>query len=42
MGVLRTTFVIDREGIIVKLFKRPKVSEHSEQIVKALENVGKL
>ena len=42
MGVLRTTFVIDKDGKIVKLFKRPKVAEHTEQIVKALEKIGEL
>lgn len=42
MGVLRTTFVIDGEGTIVKIFKRPKTAEHTEQIIKALEKLGKL
>lgn len=36
MGVLRTTFVIDEEGNIVKIFKRPKTAEHTQQIAKAL------
>lgn len=42
MGVLRTTFVIDGEGTIVKIFKRPKTDAHTEQINKALEKLGKL
>ncbi len=42
IGVLRTTFVIDGEGTIVKIFKRPKTAEHTEQITKALEKLGKL
>lgn len=37
MGVLRTTFVIDEEGSIIKIFKRPKTAEHTEQISKALD-----
>lgn len=37
LGVLRTTFVIDEDGTIVKVFKRPKTAEHTEQILKALE-----
>jgi len=37
MGVLRTTFVLDGDGKILKIFKRPKTAEHSEQILKALE-----
>ncbi|MCP4440423.1 MAG: thioredoxin-dependent thiol peroxidase [Aureispira sp.] len=37
MGVLRTTFVIDGEGKIVKIFKRPKTAEHTEQILGKIE-----
>jgi peroxiredoxin Q/BCP len=42
MGVLRTTFIIDGEGKIIKIFKRPKTAEHTEQITKALEKNGHL
>jgi peroxiredoxin Q/BCP len=42
MGVLRTTFVIDTDGIITKVFKRPKNDAHTEQITQALEKLGKL
>ena len=38
MGVLRTTFVIDEEGIIRKIFLRPKNKEHAEEIVAAWKN----
>ncbi len=41
-GVLRTTFVIDGEGTIVKIFKRPKTATHTEEIVTNLEKLGKL
>ena len=34
MGVKRTTFLIDEEGTIVHIFKRPKVKEHTEEIIK--------
>jgi len=37
MGLLRTTFIIDEEGIIIKIFKRVKTKEHTEQIYKALK-----
>ncbi|MGH1338211.1 MAG: thioredoxin-dependent thiol peroxidase [Aureispira sp.] len=37
MGVLRTTFIIDEEGTIIKIFKRPKTAAHTEQISKALD-----
>jgi thioredoxin-dependent peroxiredoxin len=33
MGVLRTTFVIDENGKIQKIFKRPKTQEHAEEIL---------
>ena len=37
MGVLRTTFVIDEKGVIVKIFLRPKNKAHAEEIVAALK-----
>ena len=42
MGVIRTTFVINENGVIAEVFKRPKVDEHTEQITKALEKSGAL
>lgn len=41
MGVLRTTFVIDEDGVITKVFKRPKNDEHTSQIKTSLEKLGK-
>ncbi len=35
-GVLRTTYVIDEGGKIIKVFPKVKTKEHSEQILKAL------
>lgn len=32
MGVIRTTFVIDEEGIIEKIFKKVDTKEHTSQI----------
>ncbi|WP_153630508.1 thioredoxin-dependent thiol peroxidase [Prolixibacter sp. SD074] len=32
MGVLRTTFVINEEGIIEKIFRKVKTKEHTTQI----------
>ncbi len=31
-GVYRTTFLIDEEGVITKIFKKVKTKEHAEQI----------
>ena len=36
MGILRTTFVIDERGIIVKIFNKPKNKAHAEQILAAM------
>lgn len=35
MGLMRTTYLIDEEGKILKVFKRPKTKEHAEEILKA-------
>lgn len=32
MGVFRTTFLIDENGVIVKIISKPKVKEHAEEI----------
>jgi peroxiredoxin Q/BCP len=37
MGVVRTTFVIDKNGIIKKIFGKVKVDGHSEEVMKALQ-----
>lgn len=36
MGILRTTFVIDEKGVILKIFTKPKNKAHAEEIMKAL------
>ncbi len=36
MGLLRTTFVIDKKGIIKKIFKKPKSKEHAQEILKVV------
>ncbi len=35
MGIKRTTFLIDEEGKIKKIFKRVKTDEHAEEVLKA-------
>ena len=37
MGLFRTTFLINEEGNIIKIFKKPKSKIHSEEILKALQ-----
>lgn len=36
MGVLRTTFVIDENGIILEIFDKVKTKDHSKQIFTSL------
>lgn len=36
MGVLRKTFVIDENGVILEIFEKVKTKDHTNQIVKAL------
>ena len=39
MGLHRTTFLIDEEGIIKKIFKKPRSKMHSEEILKAWQEL---
>ena len=41
MGLLRTTFLIDEKGIIRKIFLRPKSKIHTEEIIKAWNEIIK-
>ena len=36
MGVLRSTFVIDEEGTLVKVFKKVKVAQHADDVFAVL------
>lgn len=37
MGLLRTTFVIDEAGVILKVFRKPKSKEHAQEILSAMQ-----
>jgi peroxiredoxin Q/BCP len=39
MGVLRTTFLIDADGKIVRVFEKVKPAEHSEEVLASLKTV---
>ncbi len=41
MGLLRTTFLIDEKGVIVKIFHKPKSKEHSTEILEAWKLIAK-
>lgn len=40
MGVVRTTFVIDREGIIRKIWPKVKVDQHADQVLETVRGVA--
>jgi thioredoxin-dependent peroxiredoxin len=40
MGIERTTFVIDREGLIRKVFPKVKVAGHADAVVQAVKALG--
>jgi len=39
MGIVRSTFIINTEGIIVKVYPKVKVKEHVAEILTDLENL---
>ena len=39
MGLHRTTFLIDEQGIIRKIFLKPKSKQHTEEILKAWSEI---
>ena len=40
MGVARTTFLIDEDGTVVKVFPQVKVQSHSAEVLAALRAMG--
>ena len=38
MGIERTTFIIDEEGKIKKIFPKVKVTNHEQEVLEALKN----
>ncbi len=40
MGINRTTFLIDENGTIKKIIKKPNTAEHAEEVLKAFENAA--
>jgi len=37
MGIERTTFIIDEDGVIKKIFEKVKVAGHEKQVIEALK-----
>lgn len=40
MGLHRTTFLVNEQGIIKKIFLKPRTKQHAEEIVKAWGELG--
>ncbi|MBL0357737.1 MAG: thioredoxin-dependent thiol peroxidase [Chitinophagaceae bacterium] len=40
MGLHRTTFLIDEKGVIKKIFLKPRSKQHTEEILKAWNEIG--
>lgn len=39
IGVERSTFIIDENGIIRKIFRKVKVDGHIDEVLKAIDNI---
>ena len=42
MGIIRSTFLIDKKGKILKIWKNVKVKNHAIEVLNALESLQKL
>jgi len=40
MGIIRSTFIIDEEGSIIKVFPKVRVKDHSQQVLEVLRAQG--
>ncbi len=40
MGIERTTFVIDKSGIVRRVFAKVKVNGHTDEVIEALKAIG--
>lgn len=40
MGLHRTTFVVNEQGVIKKIFLKPRTKQHAEEIIKAWNELG--
>jgi peroxiredoxin Q/BCP len=40
MGIERTTFIIDKAGVVRRVFPKVKVNGHTEEVLEALRQIG--
>ena len=41
MGIVRTTFLIDKKGKILKIWNNVKVKDHAKEVLETLQNIVK-
>ena len=41
MGIIRTTFLVDKKGKIIKIWNNVKVKDHAKKVLKTLKNITK-
>ena len=41
MGIVRTTFLIDKKGKIIKIWNNVKVKDHAKEVLETLQNIDK-
>ena len=41
MGIVRTTFLIDKKGKIIKVWNNVKVKDHAKEVLETLQNIVK-
>ena len=41
MGIIRSTFLIDKEGKILKVWENVKVKEHAQEVLESLNSIVK-
>ena len=41
MGIIRTTFLIDKKGKIIKIWNNVKVKDHAKEVLETLKNITK-
>ena len=40
MGIIRTTFLIDKKGKILKIWENVKVKDHAKEVLETLKNIS--
>ena len=39
MGIIRTTYLIDKKGKIIKIWKNVKVKDHAKEVLETLKSI---